>query len=238
MSSTGRERVRNRLLAALPPASLAALARELELIDLPHGFVLVEADRPTEHIYFIEAGLASVVALGADSECVEVRHLGREGLSGTHLLLGVDRTPCRTFMQVAGSAFRFPAARLEAALAADVALRQLLLRYVYVSEIQLAHSVLAQARYPLHARLARWLLMCHDRADAADLPLTHEFLALMLGVRRSGVTIGLQNIEGMGIIKATRGNVRILDRHRLEGVAGESYGLPEREDLRLFGAVA
>ena len=100
----------------------------------------------------------------------------------------------------------------------------LLLRYVHSCQIELASSALANARYSMHERLARWLLMCHDRVDGNDLPLTHEFLALMLGVRRSGVTNELHIIEGLGAIKATRGNVRILNRPQLEAMAGGATG--------------
>jgi len=113
--------------------------------------------------------------------------------------------------------------------------QDLLLRYVHCSELQLAHSALANARYTMPQRLARWLLMCHDRLRDDDLSLTHEFLSLMLGVRRSGVTNEIHVLEGAHAIKASRGNIRIVDRQKLEEIAGGSYGIPEDEYERHIG---
>jgi CRP-like cAMP-binding protein len=163
-----------------------------------------------------------------------VGHIGYEGMSGTHLLLKTRRTPNKTFMQVAGSGLALPADALEQVLLQHPEAFGLLLRYVQSCEMQLAHSALANARYEMPQRLARWLLMCHDRLRVADLPLTHEFLSLMLGARRSGVTDQIHVIEGLGIIKATRGNIRVVDRAKLEELAGGSYGIPEREYERLI----
>lgn len=115
------------------------------------------------------------------------------------------------------------------------AANDLLLRYVHCCELQLAHSALANARYNMPERLARWLLMCHDRLQTDDLPLTHEFLSIMLGVRRSGVTNEIHILEGVHAIKATRGNIKIINRQKLEDIAGGSYGIPEREYEQYIG---
>jgi CRP-like cAMP-binding protein len=210
------------------------LVTQLELVDLPIRFVLVEPDQPTPYVYFIEDGLASVVASTCGEESVEVGHLGREGLSGTHILLMTKATSNRTFMQVGGTGWRIAVSDFHTILQERPAARGLLLRYVHSCELQLAHSALANARYNINERLARWLLMCHDRLQIDDLPLTHEFLSLMLGVRRSGVTNELHVLEGLHAIKATRGNVRILHRQKLEDIAGGCYGIPEREYERLI----
>jgi CRP-like cAMP-binding protein len=106
--------------------------------------------------------------------------------------------------------------------------------FVHCCEVQLGHSALANGRYNMHERLARWLLVCHDRLDGEDLALTHEFLSVMLGVRRSGVTEQLHILEGLHAIKATRANIRIIDREKLEEVAGGWYGAPEAEYRRLI----
>jgi CRP-like cAMP-binding protein len=228
--------VRNRLLKALPAKLFAVIAPELEPVDLPLKLVVVEQDIPTTSVFFIETGLGSVVATSPDDEVVEIGHLGREGMSGTHVVLRTRQTPNRTFMQVAGSGLKLSADLFERFVQEHPPALDLFLRYVQTCELQLAHSALANARYNMPERLARWLLMCHDRLQQPDLPLTHEFLSLMLGVRRSGVTDQLHVIEGRGIIKATRGNVRILDRSKLEDLAGGCYGIPEREYERLIGA--
>lgn len=227
--------IQNRLLKAMPAPCFAALAAQLEPVDLPLGHVLVEPDLPTTRVYFLEGGLGSIVATASDGERVEVGHIGYEGMSATHLLLKSRRTPNKTFMQVAGSGLALPANVLEQVLLQHQAASDLLLRYVQSCELQLAHSALANARYEMPQRLARWLLMCHDRLRVADLSLTHEFLSLMLGVRRSGVTDQIHVIQGLGMIKATRGNIRVVDRAKLEELAGGSYGIPEREYERLIG---
>jgi len=235
MTEHSQDLVRNRLLAALPPKSFARLRPFLEPVDLPVRQVLTEPDRPTTHAYFLESGLGSVVATSPHGEAVEVGHVGPDGVSGFHVFLGTDQTPNYTAMQTDGSGLRIAVPQLLAVVAEDAMMRDFFLRYVHCCQIQLASSALANARYTMHERLARWLLMCHDRLEGDDLPLTHEFLALMLGVRRSGVTNELHVIEGLGAIRSTRGNVRILDRGRLQEMARGSYGVAEREYERLMG---
>jgi CRP-like cAMP-binding protein len=235
MSQLDKSDIRNVLLRALPAEAYARLQPSMEKIDLPIKFDVVLSDVPTTHVIFIESGLASVVATSSDDEAVEVGHVGLEGVAGAHVVLQTDRTPNKTFMQVAGDGIRVPVVDIQAMVAEIPAANTLLLNYVHCAELQLSHSSLANARYNMHERLARWLLMCHDRLDGDDLPLTHEFLSLMLGVRRSGVTNELHIIEGMLAIKATRANIRVTNREKLEEIAGGCYGLPEREYERLIG---
>ncbi|MBB4195502.1 CRP-like cAMP-binding protein [Rhizobium aethiopicum] len=235
MAVPDRRDIRNLLLKALPAAAFDVLVADAEVAELPLKHVLVEAGEPNEHVCFIENGLASMVASNAEDEAVEVGHIGYEGMSGAHVVLKTATTPNRTFMQVAGTGLRVSVKNFKGMLAEFPAANDLFLNYVHCCDIQLAQSALANGRYNMHERLARWLLMCHDRLDGNDLPLTHEFLALMLGVRRSGVTNELHVIEGLRVIKSTRANVRILDRERLEEIAAGSYGVPEREYERLTG---
>jgi CRP-like cAMP-binding protein len=226
--------VKNRLLRLLPEDAFNLLAPHLEPVDLPVKHSLVDARQPIEHVCFIEKGLASMVAESTDGRSIEIRHIGFEGVAGYPVVLGVDQTPNKTFMQVSGEGLQIPTDDFLPVLENQPA-RQLLLRYVHTCEIQLAHSALAAAQYNMHQRLARWLLMCHDRLEGNDLPLTHEFLSLMLGVRRSGVTDELHILEGIKAIKATRGNVHILDRRALLEIASGCYGVPEEEYERLIG---
>src|SRR5215213_4845108 len=183
MTELLQRQVRNRLLRRFPEDAFELLAPLLEPIDLPVKRSLVRARKPIEHVCFLESGLASMVAESADGKSVEIRHIGREGIAGYPVVLGVDRTPNKTFMQVAGHGLQV-ATEDFLPLLDHPEVRQLLLRYVHTCELQLAHSALAAAKFNMHQRLARWLLMCHDRIDGNDLPLTHDFLALMLGVRR------------------------------------------------------
>ena len=226
---------RNLLLRALPVDAFDMLVADAQTIQLPLKYVLVEADQPNDHVCFVEDGLASMVASNAEDEAVEVGHIGYEGMAGAHILLKTDSTPNRTFMQVAGTGLQVTVEAFERVLKAFPEVNALFLNYVHCCDIQLAQSALANGRYNMHERLARWLLMCHDRLADNDLPLTHEFLALMLGVRRSGVTNELHVIEGLRAIRSTRANVRILNRERLEEIAGGSYGVPEKEYERLIG---
>jgi CRP-like cAMP-binding protein len=138
-------------------------------------------------------------------------------------------------MQVEGSGILVPTRTIRHAVAENPEMRDFFLRYVHTTVLQLAHSALANARYNMHERLARWILMCHDRLDGNNLAVTHEFLALMLGVRRSGVTNELHVLEGLHAIRSTRGNVRVLDREKLIEIAGGCYGVPEREYEKLLG---
>ncbi|MBY3172398.1 Crp/Fnr family transcriptional regulator [Rhizobium laguerreae] len=225
--------VKNRLLRRFPRDAFELLAPLLEPVDLPVNHPLVLPHKPIEHICFLESGLASMVAESADGKSVEIRHIGREGIAGYPVVLGVDQTPNKTFMQVPGLGLQVATEDFLPVLD-HPCVRQLLLRYVHTCELQLAHSALAAAKFNMHQRLARWLLMCHDRIDGNDLPLTHEFLALMLGVRRAGVTDELHILEGMHAIRSTRGNVRITDRNKLIEIAGGCYGVPEQEYERLI----
>jgi CRP-like cAMP-binding protein len=235
MAPFDQTKIQNRLLGALPSQTFELLRPHMEAVDLPLRHVLVQPDEPTSHVCFLESGLGSVVASSTDNETVEVGHVGREGMAGSHILLKTNITPNKTFMQVAGSGIQLPVQQFDQALDQHPPGRDLLLRYVHACELQLAHSALANARYNVHERLARWLLMCHDRLEGGELPITHEFLALMLGVRRSGVTNEIHILEGLHAIKATRGTIRVIDRAKLEDIAGGCYGTPEREYQRLVG---
>jgi CRP-like cAMP-binding protein len=229
MSDFSQSTVSNLLLRALPPEAFDLLKPAMQRIDLPLKFELVTPDVPNDQVVFLERGLGSLVATSSDNEIVEVGHIGYEGLAGMHVLLKVPKTPNKTFMQAEGNGISVPTSVFLGMVGQIPAANDLLLRYVHCCELQLAHSALANARYNMPERLARWLLMCHDRLQTDDLPLTHEFLSIMLGVRRSGVTNEIHILEGVHAIKATRGNIRIVDRQKLEDVAGGSYGIPEDE---------
>ncbi|TCU37906.1 Crp/Fnr family transcriptional regulator [Rhizobium azibense] len=235
MPAFSQATVSNRLLKALAPEAFERLRPEMTAIDLGLKYVVVEANEPTLQVCFIESGLASMVAVSSDDEAVEVGHVGREGLGGHHVLLMTETTPNRTFMQVAGTGIAVPIEHFLSIVDDHKPTRDLLLRYVHSASLQLAHSALANARYSMQERLARWLLMCHDRLEGDNLALTHEFLGMMLGVRRAGVTNELHILEGVHAIKSTRGNVKILDRQKLQDIAGGCYGLPEAEYERLIG---
>ena len=227
--------IRNRLLATLPPADFSLLEPQLECVPLPVGTRLVEPHTPIEHVYFLEQGIASVVASTPQGRRIEAGIIGREGLTGIPVLLGLDRTSHECFIQTAGEGLRIGADDLRRAMTGSPSLHQHLLRFVQAFMVQMGQTALANGSHPLEQRLARWLLMCHDRVDGDELSTTHEFLSLMLGVRRAGVTVALQALEDRGLIATKRGQVAVLDRAKLEKVAGDSYGVPEAEYSRLIG---
>jgi CRP-like cAMP-binding protein len=225
----------NILLGALASDDLALLKPHFTREKLDVKRVLIEANRPIEHVWFPEGGVASVVAELIDNGPTEVGIFGPEGFAGTPLLLGADTSPHTTFIQVeGGTGLRMEASRFLAAVDQSATLRTTLLRYVQTFITQTAHSAVSNAHQRIEARLARWLLMCHDRYDSDDIPLTHEFMAMMIAAERSGVTVSLHVLEGAGMIRSRRGRVMILDRHKLEELAGESYGRPEAEYRRLI----
>jgi CRP-like cAMP-binding protein len=196
--------------------------------------MLEPAGGPIEHVYFIEDGVASVVAQSKGNPEIEVGITGLEGMTGLALVEADDRSPFETFVQVSGSAIRVDAAHFSAAIAASPAFRDLTLRYARAFHLQVAGTAISNGRSKLEERLARWLLMVHDRVGKS-FNITHEFLAVMLAVRRAGVTLALQILEGKGLIRASRGTVTVVDRDGLIETSNGAYGLAEREYERLLG---
>jgi CRP-like cAMP-binding protein len=225
----------NGLLHALSRRDRALLEPHLIHMVLEKGDVLTHVHQPIEQVYFPASALASVVALTRRDRQIEVGLFGHDGMSGTSIVLGSDRSPHETFIQIAGRASQITVEHFRHALQQSPSLVALLLRYVEAFNIQVAHTAVANGVYTLEERLARWLLMCHDRIQGNDLPLVHEFLSMMLAVRRAGVSEALYALEGAGMITAARGRISIVSRARLEEAAGGSYGQPEAEYRRLVG---
>lgn len=232
-----QSQVRNRLLASLTPADFALVAPFLEKVVMHRDYVLVIPNRTIDYVYFIESGMVSVVAEKIDGRSIEVGVYGRDGMGSTTVLLGSDRTPHHQYMQIGGDGYRLTTEDFLGVVAQSPAFQTIMLQFVHVFMTQTAQSALVNGSSIIEERLARWVLMCQDRLDAMEFPITHDFLSMMLGVRRSSVTDALHILEGDLLIKATRGNIRILDRPRLVRAAGASYGVPEEEYRRLFGPI-
>jgi CRP-like cAMP-binding protein len=225
----------NRILSSLSRRDFSLLEPHLESIDLPLRRPLEKPNKRIEHIYFLESGFASVVANGSGNRIIEVGIVGREGMTGLAVVMGTDRTPQETFIQHQGAGQRITAAKLRQGIAQSATLHRSFLLYAHAFGVQTAHTAMANGRSKIEARLARWLLMAHDRVDGHELVLTHEFLAMMLGVRRPGVTAALSVLEKDGLISAHRRVISIIDRKRLEKRSNGAYGAPEAEFRRLFG---
>jgi CRP-like cAMP-binding protein len=234
MASPSATLPRNRLLAALSSADLDLLQRDLSPVPLKLRQELERPNRRIDDVYFLDAGIASVVAVQNGSERIEVGLIGREGMSGTSVVLGGRSSPLSTYMQVRGDGQHISAGALRKAMTTSGTLHEMLLKFVQVFMMQTAHTAIANAQAKLDERLARWILMAHDRVRGRTLPLTHEFLALMLGVRRAGVTEALQSLSNQRLIKSGRGEIVVLDRKGIERTAGDLYGVPEAEYRRLI----
>jgi Crp-like helix-turn-helix protein len=225
----------NKILSALTDDDLGLLTPYLKPVDLPLRKRLETARRLVAEVYFPDSGFVSVVADGAPDQHVEVGMIGREGMTGVAVVLGADRTPHDTFVQNAGAGQKISADRLRSAMGMSSTLRPLLLLYAYTFLIQTAQTAKANARSSIEERLARWLLMAHDRLETDDLKITHEFLSVMLGVRRSGVTVALNLLESTALISIHRGITTIVDRRGLRAAANGAYGVSEAEYDRVFG---
>lgn len=235
LSRTG---MRNQLVSRMSDQDWALIAPHMEQINLKERQVVEVPGKPITHVHFIEIGVVSVVAVNAEDHRIEVGVIGNEGMTGVPLVMGDTRAQHSAYMQIAGNGWRIPAAAFTDALKTSPTLNGLMLKSAQAFMIQTAHTALANGRAKLEERLARWLLMAHDRMDTDAVPLTHEFLAVMLGVRRAGVTVALHSFEQRGYIAMRRGQLTLINRSGIEQVAGSFYGIPEAELKRLMGELA
>jgi CRP-like cAMP-binding protein len=213
----------NHLIERLPRAEQARLKAMAEPVELVLSTVLCEPQRPTQHVYFPVDGFISLVTTIEDHPGLEVGMVGREGMLGMQLALGVTRTPWRAVVQGAGMARRVDADGFKAEVDRSPVLRRLLLRYVQVQLLQMTGAAACLRYHQIGPRLARWLLMSHDRARQEQFSVTHEFLAYMLGVRRVGVTVAAGGLQRAGLIRYRRGELTVVDRAGLELAACGCY---------------
>ena len=225
----------NRLLSSLSTSDFDLLAPHLESVTLELRKPLETPNKTIEAVYFPESGFASVVAIQRNGKEVEVGLIGREGMTGLPIVLGNHRSPHAVYVQAPGKGHSIPASELRQAMQESLSLRDSLLKFVQAFGVQTSHTAICNARSRMDERLARWLLMAQDRIQSDVLPLTHEFLSLMLGVRRAGVTVALKGLREHGLISYRRGEITINNRKGMARVAGEAYGTPESEYRRLIG---
>jgi CRP-like cAMP-binding protein len=224
----------NRLQSRLSSDDLSLMEPSLEAVNLAVHETLERRNRRIKNIYFIECGMASII-VERGAEQAEIAVIGRKGMTGLAVVLGTDRSPQQTIMQIAGSGFRIAADALRKALVQSDTLRRYCLHYAHAFLVQIGHTAFANATGKLEERLARWLLMAHDRIDGDELRLTHEFLSMMVSAYRPGVTLAMEDLERRGVIARRRGHVTIIDRAGLEKASGGNYGAAEAEFQRLFG---
>jgi CRP-like cAMP-binding protein len=225
----------NRLLALLSANDFDLLEPHLQSVTLEVRKSLEKPNKRIEAVHFPESGFASVVAVQSGGKQVEVGLIGREGMTGLPIVLGNHSSPHATYIQASGEGKCIPSGELRDATRSSLSLRDSFLKYVQAFGVQTAHTAISNAQSRMDVRLARWLLMAHDRIGDDTLPLTHEFLSLMLGVRRPGVTYALNALRKLGLISNRRGEITVRSRKGLERIAGEAYGTPEAEYRRLIG---
>lgn len=220
----------NKILSALSNADQALMRPHLEPVTLALRQVLEAPNKPIKHCYFLEAGLASVVAVNGQNKRLEVGLIGREGMTGLVIVLGSDRSPHENFIQIAGGGQRISAKDLRSAMEQSRSLERAFLSSVQSFMHQTANTALSNGTATLEERLARWLLMASDRLEDDEVPLTHEFLSLMLGVRRAGVTVALHYLERRALIELSRKQIVITDRKGLRAAANGTYHEAESLD--------
>ncbi|WP_064692793.1 Crp/Fnr family transcriptional regulator [Rhizobium aegyptiacum] len=225
----------NRLLALLPENEYSAVAAHLEPCATPRGFIIVEAGAAIEHVYFPCSGIGSVINVSSEGNRVEAGLFGRDGFAPTAAAVDAPLSILEVAVQVPGFSYRLPQTKLWDLMQTQPMFANLLHKSTHVLAIQAGFTALSNAVHEIDERLARWILMCHDRIDGDELALTHEFIALMLAVRRPSVTTALHLLEGDRFIRSLRGLVIIRNRAGLEEFASDAYGKAEEEYERLLG---
>ncbi|MBV1798571.1 Crp/Fnr family transcriptional regulator [Siccirubricoccus sp. G192] len=230
-----RPSVRNGLLAALSPEDWAHLEPHLERVELPFDQTIHAAGGPVDAVFFVETGMVSLIVTLEDGEQVEAGVAGSEGLVGLPLVYGNSHSVTDARVQMEGTALRIEAAAFRAEMDRSAAFRAPLLRYALAFHAQVSLTAACNARHAVENRLARWLLIAHDRAGQDEFPMTHEFISMMLGVRRPSVTIAAGILHKAGLIHYARGRMEILDQPGLEAASCECYHIVRHEFARLLG---
>jgi CRP-like cAMP-binding protein len=225
----------NRLLGLLSMRDNQRLRPHLEPVTLDYRQSLYNANQPIGFVYFIEIGVGSLVNTMANGQAAEVGTIGSEGMVGLPLVFGDNQAPTSVYIQVPGAGLRMKATLFKRELAASASMRGAMLRYAHAFFNQVAQSAACNRFHTIQQRSCRWLLMTHDRMQSDEFLLTQEFLAMMLGVQRTGVTAAAGTLQRLGLIRYTRGNVTMLNRRGLEQRACECYAVSKLEFDRLLG---
>ena len=233
-NSDGKQ-VINKVLLATPDNEYELMRSDLTYIDLPHHLSLHEPTQSIEFVYFPNRGMVSQVVVTKDGRTVEVGVVGKEGYVGAGLAVGVSRSSVREVIQIAGNGFRMLGSALERILRSAPQLQVILNRHTGLQGMQVAQTAACNRLHDIQQRLSRWLLMTQDRVDSGVLPITHDFIATMMGTDRSTVSLAASLMQKEGIIEYLRGAVKIVNRRKLEKSSCECYGVIKQfeDDLGL-----
>jgi CRP-like cAMP-binding protein len=230
VKKTDRAKTRNLLLARLPASDLTALLARCQTVPLTRRLTLLERDQPITHVFFPEGGVSSLTTSMKDGDTVEVLTVGREGMVGIELLLGAPVATVDAFVQVAGGvAQRLPADAFRRELDRKGPLARIVAAYAHTVLAQIVQTAACNRLHDSRGRCARWLLLTQDRVESNEFVLSHEFLAFMLGVQRSTVTVIAGTLQKAGLIRYVHGRVTVVDRAGLEAVACECYAVAARQ---------
>ncbi len=229
-----RDDVTNRLLLSLPSHSLARLLAEVTPVSLTRGQVIDHVDGKIAYLHFVNRGLISLVKTMRDGRSVEVGAVGVEGVSGTSALFGIESAIVETIVQVPGVALRLPVELAVRDMQADVVFAGMIKKYIRFMISEITQTAACNRLHTLQERCCRWLLIAHDSAMSDTFPLTHEFLAMMLGAQRTAVSVAASALQDQGLIQYTRGQMKILDRPGLERASCECYGYLQAELGRVY----
>ena len=225
--------VSNIILLSISDSDYRSLRPHLEYVSLPNHLVLHEAGGKLEFAYFPNRGLISLVVVMKDGKTAEAGIVGNEGFTGTPAAVGLGRSPFQAVVQITGDGFRVETGALQNTLESASDLQLMLSRYVAIRGMQVAQTAACNRLHDIGQRLARWLLMTQDRVDSASLPITHDFLATMLGTDRPTVSLAAGVLQRKKIIEYTRGAVKIVNRKKLEDSACECYAVIQQYDGEL-----
>jgi CRP-like cAMP-binding protein len=225
--------IRNRLLSATPDNEYKSMRPDLAFIDLPSHLSLHEPAENIEFIYFPNRGMVSQVVVTKDGRTVEVGVVGKEGCVGTGLAVVSNRSSVREIIQIAGDGFRLRREALDRILPSAPQLQVILNRYTGLQGMQVAQTAACNRLHEIEQRLSRWLLMTQDRVDSGVLPITHDFIATMMGTDRSTVSLSAAQLQKKGIIEYVRGAVKIVNRRKLEKSACECYDVIQQFEIDL-----
>jgi CRP-like cAMP-binding protein len=224
----------NQILDALPAAERERLQPHLKLVDMPSGMILYESGAVLRHIYFPVDSIVSLLYVLKNGASAAIAVVGNEGAVGVSLFMGGETTPSRAVVQTAGTAYRLTGARLKQEFSRHGLMLQVLLRYTQSLITQMAQTAVCNRHHSIDQQLCRWLLLSLDRVESNDLKVTQELIANMIGVRREGVTEAAGKLQKLGVIRYSRGRIRVLDRARLESQSCECYAVVKRETDRLL----
>ncbi|MDJ0532679.1 MAG: Crp/Fnr family transcriptional regulator [Xenococcaceae cyanobacterium MO_207.B15] len=236
MTENPELKIINQILAALPQSEYQRLVPHLELVSLPGGRVLQEPGEPIKEVYFPNQAMISLVSIMSDGSTTEVGLVGNEGMAGLPAILGGNCTTSRSIVQIPGSAMKLSATVLQREFHRGSKLQEILLLYTQALLTQVSQTAACNRQHNIKERLARWLLLVQDSVLSNELPLTQEFIANMLGTRRSGVTVAAGKLQKAGIIRYHRGKITIINQENLEAAACECYSLVHKEFIRLLGS--